>query len=91
MATIDVRRFGLACGSTAALLYLGCVFVMATVSRDAQVLFFNSLLHGIDSDALLRTTMPASEMVLGIIEIFILAWLSGASIASIYNVAARRG
>ena len=58
MATIDIRRVGLACGSTAALLYLGCVFVMATVSRDAQVLFFDSLLQGIDSNALLRTTMP---------------------------------
>lgn len=89
MAAIDIRRFGLAWGLTAALLYLGCALVMATVSRDTQVLFFNSLLHGIDVTPMLRATMPVWEMVMGLVETFILAWLVGASIASIYNVGAR--
>ena len=89
MEAIDIRRFGMASGSTAALLYLGCVFVMSTVSRETQVLFFNTLLHGIDVTPVLRTTMPAWEMVIGFVEIFVLAWLIGASIASIYNFAAR--
>jgi hypothetical protein len=89
MEAIDVRRFGMAWGSTAALLYVGCVLVMSTVNRDAQVLFFNSLLHGIDVTPILRTTMPVWEMAIGLVETFILAWLVGASIASIYNAGAR--
>jgi hypothetical protein len=89
MEHIDIKRFGIAWGSTAALLYLGCVLVMSTVSRDTQVLFFNSLLHGIDVTPILRPTMPVWEMAMGLVETFIVAWLVGASIASIYNVGVR--
>ena len=78
-------------GCTGALLYLDSVLVMSTVSRDTQVLFFNSLLHGIDVMPILRTTMPVWEMAMGLVETFILAWLVGASIASIYSVGARTG
>ncbi len=85
METINIRRFGMAWGVTASLLYLGCVLVMATVNRDAQVAFFNSLLHGIDVSQILRTTMPIWEMLIGLVETFIIAWLIGATVASIYN------
>jgi hypothetical protein len=90
MEAIDIRRFGMACGVSGALLYLGCVVVMSTVSREAQIAFFNSLLHGLDVTAILRTTMPIWEMMIGLVETFILAWLIGASIASIYNSGTRR-
>jgi hypothetical protein len=89
MGTIDVRRFALAWGATAALLYAGCVIVMSTVSRDAQILFFNSLLHGIDVTTILRASMPVWEMLIGLVETFILAWLVGASIAAVYNSVAQ--
>jgi hypothetical protein len=75
----------MAWGVTASLLYLGCVLVMATVNRDAQIAFFNSLLHGIDVSQILRTTMPIWEMLIGLVEAFIIAWLIGATVASIYN------
>ena len=89
MEAIDVRRFGFASGATAALLYLGCVLVMSTVSRDTQIVFFNSLLHGVDVSSILRTSMPVWEMGMGLVETFILAWLVGASIAGLYNVTVR--
>ena len=85
MKSIDIKRFGMACGLTAALLYLGCVFVMWSVGKDGSILFFNSLLHGIDVTSIIRTDMPWWEMLMGIVEIFIVCWLIGAAIASIYN------
>ena len=85
MGTINVKRFGLAVGSTFTLLYLGCMLVMSTVGRGGTILFFNSLLHGIDITSILRMNMPFWEIIVGIIEIFILGWLTGAAIAGIYN------
>ncbi|MCF8078022.1 MAG: DUF5676 family membrane protein [Desulfobacterales bacterium] len=90
MEVIRIRKFGLACGSTAALLYLGCVFVMWTIGRQGSILFFNSLMHGIDVSSIIRTEMPWWEMIMGLVEIFILGWLTGATIAGIYNFGADR-
>lgn len=85
MGSINIRKFGLAFGTTFALFYLGCVMVMASVSREAAVFFFNSLFHGVDVSSILRTDMPVWEMITGLVETFILGWLIGAAIASIYN------
>jgi len=43
------------------------------------------MMHGIDVSPIIRMNMPIGEMFIGIIEIFILGWLIGATIASIYN------
>lgn len=85
MNRIHVFKFGLACGLTGTLLYLGCVILMLTVGEQGIVLFFNSLLHGLDVAPILRTDVPLWEAGLGIIETFVLSWLIGACIASIYN------
>ncbi|MAM70666.1 MAG: hypothetical protein CMP91_05925 [Gammaproteobacteria bacterium] len=90
MNRIDVKRFGLATGSTLAFLYLGCMFVMATTDTDTTILFFNSLLHGIDVRSILRTDMPLWEALMGIVEIFALGWLAGAAMAAIYNISAKK-
>lgn len=83
---LSVRRFGLALGATAALLYLGCVFVMLTAPREAVVGFFNSMMHGVNVEPIMRWDMPWWEAVMGVIEIFILGWLTGAVIAAFYNI-----
>lgn len=88
--TLSVKRLGFAFGATAALLYLGCVFVMLTVPQPAVVAFFNSLLHGWDVEPIMRWDMPWWEAVVGIIEMFILAWLTGALVAVLYNLTADR-
>ncbi len=85
MDVINVRKFGLAVGLTFALLHAGCVSVLLFTSRETTIAFFNSLLHGIDVTTILRTEMSALEMTYGFFQIFILGWLIGASIASIYN------
>lgn len=85
MNRVDVKKFGLSFGLTGALLYFGCILVMATVGRDGTVAFFNSLLHGLDVSSVLRMEIPLWEAVIGIIETFIFGWLVGASIAAFYN------
>ena len=85
MGVINVKKMGLAVGLTAALLHLGCVSVLLFTSRETTIAFFNSLLHGLDVTAILRTEMSAQEMTYGFAQIFVLGWLTGATIASIYN------
>jgi hypothetical protein len=90
MNPIDVKRFGLAVGTTLALLYLGCVIVTATAGKAATIVFFNSLLHGIDVTSILRTDMPLWEALIGLAETFILGGLTGAAVAAIYNVSLKK-
>jgi len=85
MDAINVKKMGLAVGLTFALLHAACVSVFLFTSRETTIAFFNSLLHGIDVTTILRTEMSALEMTYGFFQIFVLGWLIGASIASIYN------
>jgi hypothetical protein len=63
---------------------------MFAVGKQGTIVFFNALLHGIDVTTIIRNDMPLWEMVLGIVEMFILGWLIGATIASIYNFGYRQ-
>ena len=55
------------------------------VGHEGTVLFFNSLLHGLDTSTIIRVDVPLSEALIGLVETFILGWLFGALIASVYN------
>ncbi len=85
MKEIEIKRFGLAIGAAFAVFYLGCILLMATVGREGTIFFFNSLFHGIDVTTVIRMEVPFWEVLLGIIEIFLLGWFLGAIIASVYN------
>lgn len=89
MNHINVRRFGFAFGTTAALVYLGCVVVLMVAGHDTAVRFGNSLFHGLDISSIIRMDVPLSEALFGLVETFIIAWLSGASVAAIYNATGR--
>ena len=82
---INIRKIGLATGLTGVLLYLGCILLMLTVGREGTIQFFNSLFHGLDITPLVRMHVPLWEALLGILEIFVLGWLTGACIGGIYN------
>ena len=79
------KGFGLAFGLSATIIYLGCVVTLALTPREKAIIFFNSLLHGVDVTSILRTSMPISDMVFGVITTFVLAWFVGAMIAVFYN------
>jgi protein-S-isoprenylcysteine O-methyltransferase Ste14 len=85
MDIMSIKRLGFALGASSALLYLGCAFVMMTVPPDAAVRFFNSITHGVDWGPIMRWDMPWWEMVVGVLQVFILGWLFGALIAAFYN------
>ncbi len=86
MHNLSVTRFGFALAMASALSYVGCVFVMMTVPKDVAINFFNSIMHGVDVTSIMRWDMPWWEMVVGVLEIFILGWLFGAIIAVFYNL-----
>lgn len=90
MNAIHIRKFGLAVGLTWALLYLGCAIVMLTVGREGTALFFNSLLHGLDTAPIIRMDVPFYEFIIGLLESFVLGWLVGACVAGIYNFSMAR-
>lgn len=90
MNNLDVKRFGFAVGTTLALLHLGCLFVMATAGEARTILFFNSLLHGLDVTHIIRMDISLSEALMGFIEVFVLGWLAGATLAAIYNAALKQ-
>ena len=85
MMKLNVKKLGFATGLTAAFLYLGCIVVMFTVGQEGSVKFFNSLLHGLDVSTIVRMDMPIWEAGLGFVKTFVLGWLIGACIASLYN------
>jgi hypothetical protein len=63
---------------------------MLTVPKEAAIRFFNSILHGVDVTSIMRWDMPWTEMVVGVLEVFILGWLFGAVLAVLYNLGADR-
>ena len=89
MENLSIKRFGMAVGTTVAILYLGCILLMLTVGKTGTVWFFNSLLHGLDTTTIIRMDVPFWQALLGIVQTFILGLLIGAVIAFIYNLDSR--
>lgn len=85
MNHINIKKFGLAFGITGALLYFGCAIVMLILGHDSTVKFFNTLLHGLDVSSIIRMDVAPIEVLLGLVQTFILSWLIGACIAAVYN------
>jgi len=90
MNRINVKKFGFAMGFTGALVYAGCMIVMATAGQEGSITFFNSLLHGLDVTSIIRMDVPLLEALFGIVQTFILGWLIGACIAAFYNAQIKR-
>jgi hypothetical protein len=87
--TINPKALGLAFGLTATVFYIGCVITLAATPHDKAIIFFNGPLHGVDVTSILRTSMPISQMIFGVITTFILAWFAGAMTAVFYNFSVR--
>ena len=91
LAQLSPHRFGVAVGTVGLVFYVGCLITMATVPHDKAVLFFNSLLHGLDVGPILRSSVPLLEALLGVISTFILGWIAGVIIAGVYNCCMKFG
>lgn len=85
MRVLSVPRFGFSLAMALALSYIGCVFVMVSVPKDVAIRFFNTLMHGVDVAPIIRWEMAWWEMVIGLLQVFILGWLFGSMVAMFYN------
>ena len=88
---LNPKYLGLAFGATGLVFYLGCMLTMATVPHETAVIFFNSLLHGLDVGPILKTSVPPAQVALGLVTTFILGWFAGVLIGGIYNLSLRMG
>ena len=87
MNHINIKQLGFAIGTTIVIIYIGCVAVVSLISTQEGIAFFNNLMHSIDTTTIIRKTpMSFLDVIIGIVEWFIIGWLIGASIASIYNL-----
>ena len=85
MKTINYKKFGIATGLTATILYLVCILIMTITGKEGTIKLFNSLLHGLDVTSVTRMNVPFLESLIGIVLTFILGWLIGACIGALYN------
>jgi len=90
MNTISIKGSGFAFGVACGLLYIACATLMLVAPKELVVRFFNSIMHGLDVESVVRWDMPWSEALVGTVEVILLGWLFGALIASLYNLAVGR-
>ncbi len=86
MDRLSITRLSFACATLLAGLYGASMLIVMTGPRDLVVAFFNSVFHGIDVTPIMRWEMPWWEMLVGITEVFIIGWLCGAALATLYNM-----
>ena len=70
---LSVTRLGFAFAMVFAVLYGASTLIVMAGPRETVVAFFNSILHGIDVTGIMRWEMPWWEMVVGVLEVFIIA------------------
>ena len=85
MKTLNYKKFGIATGLTATILYIACILIMTIAGKEGTIKLFNSLLHGLDVTNVARMNVPFLESLIGIVLTFILGWLIGACIGALYN------
>ena len=86
ITTISPKRAGITLAITTSAIYLVCVFVIMRVPREMAIDLYNNILHGLDVSGILKPSMTISQMAAGLISVFIIGWLVGATFASIYNL-----
>lgn len=85
-SALDPMRLGLAVAATSMVLFLGCTLVLFLLPHDRAVELFNSLLHGVNIEPILRPTPGLVPTLLSGTAIFILSWFSGFLAGWFYNL-----
>lgn len=83
---VDPKKLGLSIGFTFSFLYIGCIMLMYFLGHDGSVLFFNNMLHGIDTSLIVKMHVTIAEAMAGFIEVFILGTFIGFCIGGFYNL-----
>ena len=85
MEKINLRKIGIASGTTGAILYLACVITMSVLGKEMLVKLANLLFHGINFTNIIRMNIPINESILGIFVSFLFWGFIGYLIGLIYN------
>ncbi|MBN1359392.1 MAG: hypothetical protein JW993_02320 [Sedimentisphaerales bacterium] len=86
MDRLSTTRLRFAFARVCAALYAASTLIVMAGPRETVIVFFNSVLHGIDITPIMRWEMPWWEMIVGVLEVFIIGWLYGMAIAIFYNL-----
>ena len=82
---LSAYRLGYSVGLLFSFLYAASMIIVMSGPRQVTISFFNSIFHGIDVTSIMRWEMPWWEMIIGILEVFIIGCLCGAALAIFYN------
>lgn len=82
---IQSIKLGIALASVGIVMYLGCMALMALLGHDGTIWFFNSILHGFDTETIIRMEVPLVQTISGILLTGALAGITGWLVGVIHN------
>jgi len=86
MYRLSVKRMGFAGAMVGVLSYAGCMAFMKVLPEEIVIRVSNSLMHGLDVTPIMRSEVPMTDSLIGIVEIGVLGFLAGAALALFYNL-----
>lgn len=86
MNKLNPIKFGVATGFASILFYIGCMLLILILGQTGTIKISNMLFHGVDFSNIIRTSIPITESLLGIVCSFIIWGLFGVFLAFFYNL-----
>lgn len=83
MEKLNWKTTALALAAVGGIFSLACAAIIAI--WPGAVKYFGAIFHGIDMTAIAKTNMSIGSVVLGLIEVMVIAAIAGALFAWVYN------
>ncbi len=90
MNNLRVKQFGIAAGITTALLSLVCAILIMLLGREGTIIFSNNIFHGLDVSLIVSDKITFWQVLLGLIETFVIGLLIGVGLAFFYNLMSKK-
>ncbi|MBT8221250.1 MAG: hypothetical protein KJP00_15590 [Bacteroidia bacterium] len=85
MNKLNANKFSLAIGISSIAIYVSCVILMSIVGEAGVIRVSNLLFHGMEFSNIIRTDIPFTDNLIGIVASFVVWGGIGYIIASVYN------
>lgn len=86
MKTINVKRFGIACGLMGVGMYVGFLLSVLIIGYDQTTIFLNGIFRGLDMSTLFSSDIQGWKAGFGIAQAFIISWIFGTLVSVFQNV-----
>lgn len=86
MKTINVKKFGIACGLMGVGMYAGFLLSVAVIGYDQTVVFLNGIFRGLDMSSVFGSDIQGWKAGFGIAQAFGISWIFGTCISVFQNV-----